>query len=155
MIVEDSSTFWIGLDDTDEREHGCTTHDFDSLLKHLTESGFQIEDTRLVRLWPFAPGRTRGNAALSACIITQNIDDLKSSLDNWFNQRFSNHEPGTENHSAQPVLLLTEQKLPESIYWNTVQGFVELSTRVSELSDYPHRIWTTSSGNSGLIGASA
>ena len=155
MIVEATSTYWIGLDDTDEREHGCTTHDFNSLLNHLTKLGFQIEDPRLVRLWPFAPGRTRGNAALSACIITENIDVLKSSLDNWFNQRFANHECGTEIHSAQPVLLLTEQKLPESIYWDTVQGFVELSNRVSELSDIPHLIWSTPSGNSGLIGASA
>ena len=155
MIVGDSSTFWIGLDDTDEREYGCTTHDFDSLLNHLAASGFQIEDPRLVRLWPFAPNRTRGNAALSACIVSQNMQELESSLDDWFNKRFSNFEPGSEDHSAQPVLLLTEEKLPESIYWDTVQGFVELSNRMSELSDYVHRIWSTPSGTAGLIGASA
>jgi len=155
MIVGDSSTFWIGLDDTDEREYGCTTHDFDSLLNHLAASGFQIEDPCLVRLWPFAPRRTRGNAALSACIVSQNMQDLESSIDDWFNERFSDCQPGSEDHSAQPVLLLTEQKLPESIYWNTVQGFVELSNRISELSDFAHRIWSTPSGMAGLIGASA
>lgn len=155
MIVGDSSTFWIGLDDTDEREYGCTTHDFDSLLNYLTASGFQIKDPRLVRLWPFAPRRTRGNAALSACIVSQNMDDLQSSIDDWFNERFSDYESGSEDHSAQPVLLLTEQKLPESIYWDTVQRFVDLSYRIAELSEFVHRIWSTPSGMSGLIGASA
>ena len=84
MTVEAPSTYWIGLDDTDEREFGCTTHDFDALLNHLTNSGFKIDDPRLVRLWPFAPRRTRGNAALSASIVTQNIQDLEISLDEWF-----------------------------------------------------------------------
>ena len=65
MNVEAPSTFWIGLDDTDEREHGCTTYDFNDLLNTLTKSDIQIGDARLVRLWPFAPQRTRGNAALS------------------------------------------------------------------------------------------
>ena len=116
MTVEDSSTFWIGLDDTDEREHGCTTHDFDALLRHLTTSGFQVNDPRLVRLWPFAPRRTRGNAALSASIYSESIQDLQSTLDEWFNSRFNEHESGSDIHSAQPVLLLTEQQLPESIY---------------------------------------
>ena len=155
MIVEAPSTFWIGLDDTDEREHGCTTHDFDNLLNHLTESGFQVEDPRLVRLWPFAPRRTRGNAALSASISSGCLEDLETSLDFWFTGRFPNHESGLEIHSAQPVLLLTEQRLPESIYWDTVQGFVELSDRITELGGFPHRIWSTQSGMGGLIGASA
>ena len=155
MTVGDSSTFWIGLDDTDEREYGCTTHDFDSLLNHLSSNGFQTEDPRLVRLWPFAPRRTRGNAALSASIVTNNREDLESSLDDWFTNRFNDHESGTATHSSQPVLLLTEQKLPESIYWNSVQRFVELSERIRELNDFPHRIWSTGSGKSGLIGASA
>ena len=155
MTVEAPSTYWIGLDDTDEREYGCTTHDFDALLNHLTHSGFQIHDPRLVRLWPFAPRRTRGNAALSASVVTENILDLEASLDYWFNKRFLDTEPGIEPHSAQPVLLLAEQKLPESFYWNTVQGFVELSHRISELHPYPHRIWSTRSGMAGLIGASA
>ena len=155
MTVEDSSTFWIGLDDTDEREHGCTTHDFDALLRHLTTSGFQVNDPRLVRLWPFAPRRTRGNAALSASIYSESIQDLQSSLDEWFNSRFNEHESGSDIHSAQPVLLLTEQQLPESIYWDTVLGFVELSNRINELSHFPHTIWSTEAGTGGVIGASA
>ena len=156
MIVGDSPTYWIGLDDTDERESGCTTHDFNDLLNHLTASGFEIEDPRLVRLWPFAPRRTRGNAALSAS-ITAGADSvgLESCLDEWFVARFADFIPGNESHSAQPVLLMTNGSLPESIYWNTVRNFVELELRISELEPHPHRVWSTSAGLGGLIGASA
>ena len=103
MTVGDSPTFWIGLDDTDERESGCTTDDFNDLLNHLYSSGFSIHDPRLVRLWPFAPRRTRGNAALSAAINSSEFFRLESYLDTWFSSRFSEIQQGEELHSAQPV----------------------------------------------------
>lgn len=155
MIVGDSPTYWIGLDDTDEREFGCTTHDFNDLLNHLTSNGYTIEDPRLVRLWPFAPRRTRGNAALAASISTRDRSSLVECLDDWFTTRFSSLQPGIDTHSAQPVLILSSKKLPESIYWNTVRKYVELEDRVSELVSYPHHIWSTPAGMGGLIGASA
>ena len=89
MIVEATSTYWIGLDDTDEREYGCTTHDFNHLLDHLIDCEYDIVDPRLVRLWPFAPRRTRGNAALSAGVVTTNRSKLEAHLDQWFSTRFS------------------------------------------------------------------
>ena len=155
MIVGDSPTFWIGLDDTDEREFGCTTHDFNDLLIHIHNSGFLIEDPRLVRLWPFAPRRTRGNAALAASITTNDKQHLESCLDDWFTQRFHQFTVGHENHSAQPVLILTAVRPPESIYWDTVTKLVDLQERQSELESLPHRIWSTNAGQGGLIGASA
>ena len=121
MTVGLVPTYWFGLDDTDEREYGCTTHDFDALIRHLSDAGFTVEDPRLVRLWPFAPTRTRGNAALAASVSTQDSVALESALDDWFSSRFSETTPGIDPHSAQPVLLLSESKLPEFMYWNTVQ----------------------------------
>ena len=155
MIVGDSPTFWIGLDDTDEREFGCTTHDFNDLLVHIHNCGFLIEDPRLVRLWPFAPRRTRGNAALAASIATNEKQELESCLDDWFTQRFHQFTVGREIHSAQPVLILTTVRPPESIYWDTVTKLVDLQERQSELESLPHRIWSTNAGQGGLIGASA
>ena len=155
MIVEDTSTFWIGLDDTDEREYGCTTHDFNSLCQQLTSQGFTVVDPRLVRLWPFAPNRTRGNAALSAAVNGTDYASLESALEDWFTTRFSNHKPGQEIHSAQPVLILTEQQFPESIYWETVRNFVDLEHRMEQIESFQMQIWSTTSGLGGLIGASA
>ena len=155
MTVGITPTYWFGLDDTDEREYGCTTHDFDSLVRHLTSLGYIVEDPRLVRLWPLAPTRTRGNAALAAAVSTDDYIALALARDEWFSSRFAEITPGVDTHSAQPVLLLSESKLPERMYWDTVQNFVELNNRIQELGHYRHRHWSTSSGLSGLIGASA
>ena len=155
MIVEASSTFWIGLDDTDEREHGCTTFDFNDLIIHLESNGFIISDARLVRLWPFAPQRTRGNAALSAAVIAAERAELESALDDWFTNRFSDLNTGPELHSAEPALLLTSEQLPEQMYWDTVKDYVDLADRLIQLESIDHRLWSTHAGRSGVIGASA
>jgi len=55
---------WLGLDDTDHLGGGCTTHTLWRLLASLPSS-VQVGELRLVRLWPLAPGRTRGNAAVA------------------------------------------------------------------------------------------
>ena len=60
---------WIGLDDTDTANYGCTTATFDDLINSISHlPDFKILERRLVRLWPFAERRTRGNGALS-CIV--------------------------------------------------------------------------------------
>ena len=72
------SVIRIGLDDTDHIDYACTTEHFHRLLSQMVESidGFQITERRLVRLWPFAPERTRGKAALSAiCTVDSNTLD--------------------------------------------------------------------------------
>ena len=74
---------WIGLDDTDSVEGGCTTWDFHLLQSYIEDSGYEIKSPRLVRLWPFAPDRTRGNAALSAEVIIapEQEQEFKKILD--------------------------------------------------------------------------
>ena len=63
---------WIGLDDTDTLAGGCTTLVFHQLLEGLP-SNIAVSEARLVRLWPFAKKRTRGNAAMAAELIL--LDD--------------------------------------------------------------------------------
>ena len=74
---------WIGLDDTDHLDGGCTTKNFDSLLIAL-EQNYTLKQPRLVRLWPFAKQRTRGNAALAVEINCNNHDQLIKILDEWW-----------------------------------------------------------------------
>ena len=155
MNVEVSSTFWIGLDDTDEREHGCTTHDFNDLLNALTESEIEIDDARLVRLWPFAPQRTRGNAALAAAVKCDDVTHLEYILQQWFESKYSSVIARSEFHSAQPTLVLVYDQLPEELYWETVRHHVDLEDRKNLLSSVEHRVWSTDAGCMGLIGATA
>ena len=61
-----SETIWIGVDDTDSRRGGCTTHVAQAIIEKLTEKNYNIIGyPRLVRLNPNIPWKTRGNGAIS------------------------------------------------------------------------------------------
>ena len=67
---------YLGLDDTDSLMGGCTTHLFSKILGNLPDYATMIGLPRLVRLYPFAQRRTRGNAAVCAEIeIKDGLDD--------------------------------------------------------------------------------
>ena len=66
---------WLGLDDTDSLKEGCTTYSLHLLLESLPAS-VTVLSPRLVRLWPFAQQRTRGNAAVAVEILTEDEDEL-------------------------------------------------------------------------------
>ena len=68
-MINETLTARIGLDDTDHPEFGCTTYSFEELIGCLREiEGLIVKERRLVRLWPYASRRTRGNGALSAVV---------------------------------------------------------------------------------------
>ena len=104
----------IGLDDTDHPESGCTTDSFDDLLQSLDSqvSGFKLIERRLVRLWPFAARRTRGNGALSAIIqiSSEQRDIFDSVCQKWFEGllRETAVFPSSPVRAA-PVLLISER----------------------------------------------
>ena len=86
-MMNDLIRFFIGLDDTDHLEIGCTTEKMNNFLSYLNNNiSIQIVERRLVRLWPFASRRTRGNAALSAIIDVKPKDesDFHNLCDIWF-----------------------------------------------------------------------
>lgn len=150
---------WVGLDDTDSLEAGCTTYDFNDLLQYLERSGMRINDPRLVRLWPHAPRRTRGNGALAAEVLGE-VDKLDQLLDSWFeNMAQSRFCAGGEKttNSAQPVLVRSTTQLPEELYWQSVRTHTELSEREQALEKlHGIRTWSMpENGRSGLIGATS
>ncbi|MDP6905790.1 MAG: DUF1743 domain-containing protein, partial [Candidatus Thalassarchaeaceae archaeon] len=156
MTKSSCQEIWLALDDTDEREFGCTTFDFNNLLESI-ESNCEITDVRLVRLWPFAARRTRGNAALAAKITCTESSwpRISDSITIWFNNRFSMLEPDDSKHSAQPVLVAFHERPAEKLYWDTVRSEVTLENRVLELEEYRFDSWFSPRGMNGIIGASA
>ena len=57
---------WIGFDDTDSRDGGCTTYVCFEFVSRLYEKGYYLcEYPRLVRLNPQVPWKTRGNGAVA------------------------------------------------------------------------------------------
>ncbi|MCA1916177.1 MAG: tRNA(Ile2) 2-agmatinylcytidine synthetase, partial [Methanospirillum hungatei] len=63
-----NTRFLIGLDDTDAPDGMCTTWLGAVLATLLEKSGMKVFSSRLVRLNPTIPYKTRGNAAISLCV---------------------------------------------------------------------------------------
>ena len=144
---------WLGLDDTDSLAGGCTTKAFYDLLNHLP-GDVVTGEPRLVRLWPFARRRTRGNAAVSVELTCTNEAALMAHLDAWWDDRLS-HLAGAvlassisdrEQHPTSPGMVWFSTKPSEDLYWRAVKEEVRLN-------DLPEatRHW----GGHGRIGATA
>ena len=145
----------IGLDDTDHPEGGCTTYDLNELSRLLTrniDSAEEIE-RRLVRLWPFAERRTRGNAALSLLISInpQDIETLHETLQHWIPEP-DNSQIG---NASRPAIVVGLGDAPASWYWETVRGYVPLDDRLSSIEASDYRVITRSDRPHGAVGASA
>ena len=144
---------WLGLDDTDHIGGGCTTHKLYQLLQDLPIK-FKFDNPRLVRLWPFAKRRTRGNAAVCVEIITEEVDDLIKFLDNWWKenlQQLAGMLTHSENYQrtqyeTDPGMVWFNKQPNERFYWETVSKEVFIDEM--PIADFS---W----GGHGKIGATA
>lgn len=150
----------IALDDTDHVDHACTTEHFQRLLSMLQLSidDFAVLERRLVRLWPFAPKRTRGNAALSAvCELGHgSLDDVNKICKKFIEDlalEIATDYP-SEGQRPDPCLLVSDVEFPEEWYWQAVRREVKLKTRLESLPDSA-KIHSISPQPAGLIGASS
>ena len=144
---------WLGLDDTDSLKGGCTTAVFFDLLHGLPEQVI-VGTPRLVRLWPFARRRTRGNAALAVELHSPDVDTLVEHLDAWWVEHVAPLKGAQQDstisnraqHPASPGMVWFNDQPPSAVYFKAVRG--ELS-----LEDLPEP--TRSWGDYGRIGATA
>ncbi|MEC8626047.1 MAG: DUF1743 domain-containing protein, partial [Candidatus Thermoplasmatota archaeon] len=146
---------WLGLDDTDHLGGGCTTWTFHQLVLSLPPEVSVAGDPCLVRLYPMAKGRTRGNAAL-AVELDVRLDH--SAWQNWLEQYWGAHlatlagqwTPSTHAARKQvpsdPGLVWFESKPSPDFYRRAVTGEVTLDA-------VPDASW--SAGGLGIIGATA
>lgn len=144
---------WLGLDDTDSLEGGCTTATFHALLEGLPE-GVKTGVPRLVRLWPFARRRTRGNAALAVELHADDESGLMHHLEAWWTEHI---EPlhgvvapsavsDRPQSPASPGMVYYRTPPDGQFYWKAVREEVGISSLPT-----PHHAW----GGSGRIGAAA
>ena len=146
---------WLGLDDTDHLGGGCTTLAFHRLLEALPTGVQLMGDPCLVRLYPMAKGRTRGNAALSAEL---HVDMAQEAWYAWLDQYWSTTiEPlagqwTPSTHAARPQV----PSDPGIVWFETKPnaGFYRKAVREEvSLNDAPQPDW--SRGGEGNIGAIA
>ncbi len=147
----------IGLDDTDYPTGGCTTWQANELEKVLIECGAKPIERRLVRLWPFAVRRTRGNAAISLIVeISSTIQQrCIDAIELWFEQLIYDIKKNDIDSHARPGLIVCKDgDLNESIYWECVRSqFTDINRIISD-SSIIHYL-SSDLGNDGLVGAAA
>ena len=144
---------WLGLDDTDHLGGGCTTYALFELIQELP-SQYVISSHRLVRLYPFAKQRTRGNAAVAINIEGEDYTELLSFLDTWWKEKIAplkGNLTQSESYSRQqsptdPGMVWFEQQPDDKTYWKCVRK--EIS--INEIPD-ADKSW----GGHGKIGATA
>jgi len=145
---------WLGLDDTDTVKDGCTTFSLHHLLIHLPSS-VEVGELRLVRLWPFAHNRTRGNAAVAVEIKTEDENELMNFLNTYWEQTLQplvgeidqSNDHGRQQTPTDPGMVWYSS-LPEksNFYLDAVQREVTF-----DQAPKPTRSW----GGGGRIGAIA
>ena len=146
---------WLGLDDTDHLGGGCTTLTFHRLLTSLPNGVQIVGDPCLVRLYPMAKGRTRGNAALSAQL---HVDLPEQAWLAWLDEFWSTTiEPlagqcTPSTHAARPQV----PSDPGMVWFESKPDDVFYRRAVKEevlLEEAPRPDW--SRGGKGIIGAVA
>ena len=164
---------WVGLDDTDSREGGCTTY-VGFLLSH--EAGeFLVQFPRLVRLNPNISYKTRGNGAISIQFsrkgsspfrigkfdgkwIMSNarnegedsfIDELRAPAENIIEKHYAKDQENTN-----PALVFCMERPPESLYRNALQREIDLEESM-EYARYHSSFLRTWGIGRGIIGSLA
>ena len=148
----------LGLDDTDHPEIGCTTERMNELVDKIFSSiDSELIERRLVRLWPFATRRTRGNGALGTIFsISENdIGELYSICSSWFSELCAEIERYPETEFApSPCLVISESEVTEEWYWTSVRGEVNCDKRLLDVEDSGCTVLVGES-HWGVVGASA
>ena len=148
----------IGLDDTDHHEIGCTTERMQDLIMNIIkQTDCEIIERRLVRLWPFAERRTRGNGALGALlkIPIQQKESLVQICEEWFSRMLSIIVQYPKSGFApSPCLLISFEPLPEEWYWQSVRGYVDPEARFDQATKKNCEIFHSES-KFGVVGACA
>lgn len=146
---------WLGLDDTDHLNGGCTTWAMQQVLQRLPDGAARVGDVRLVRLYPAAPHRTRGNAALAVEVdVTIEADAWREWLEGvWQDvvaplagQRSASHHSARPQAESDPGMVWYEQRPSSDFYQRAVRCAVDLQ-------DVPKATWAK--GGRGCIGAAA
>lgn len=163
---------WLGLDDTDGLSGGCTTHTMYRIITTLVAEGEGNDwvistSPSLVRLWPFARRRTRGNAAV-AVEITCNSDSAEVALCDRIDELWSdvvipaverNGAATSSKHSdrvqseASPAMIWCRERPDPEWYWRCVRGEVAIGD-CEDVIPSNSRVWKSAGGH-GMIGALA
>lgn len=145
---------WLGLDDTDTVDEGCTTFSLHALIEALPND-VKVGTLRLVRLWPYAQQRTRGNAAVAVELSPSNEAEFLLFLDRYWREHLQplkgNISPVEDGNRAQSatdpgMVWFSDRTKNSTFYFDAVRNHISLGA-IPEA--------TKSWGGMGRIGATA
>ena len=145
---------WLGLDDTDTVDEGCTTFSLHALIEALPND-VKVGTLRLVRLWPYAQQRTRGNAAVAVELSPSNEAEFLLFLDRYWREHLQplkgNISPVEDGNRAQSatdpgMVWFSNRTKNSTFYFDAVRNHISLGA-IPEA--------TKSWGGMGRIGATA
>ena len=145
---------WLGLDDTDTADEGCTTFSLHALIEALPND-VKVGTLRLVRLWPYAQQRTRGNAAVAVELSPSNEAEFLLFLDRYWREHLQplkgNISPAEDGNRAQSatdpgMVWFSDRTKNSTFYFDAVRNHISLGA-IPEA--------TKSWGGMGRIGATA
>jgi len=121
---------YIGLDDTDSREGGCTTYLAYRLVDFLLSEGVEILDYPLLaRLNPNIPWKTRGNGAVCIKVaVDDDMQDLKDGIVSIFKDN------PHMNYGADPALLFYTGSTNKDIIHFAERALYDVLSNESALS---------------------
>ncbi len=105
-------TMHVGLDDTDSKKRGCTTHLTALLIEELEKFNVQFIDyPSLVRLNPNVPWKTRGNGAL--CLRFNYKANSEEEIKQCIMKLWKKHSDINEKGTDPGVVFLTQAQIPK------------------------------------------
>ena len=167
---------WIGLDDTDSREGGCTTYVCFEFVSRLHEKGYCLRELpRLIRLNPQVPWKTRGNGAIAVHIGKTGkektvcgkkndhyfyVDPHASSKDIdkkeiiGILREVLDAYAEMDAEQTNPAFVVSSTRFPELFYKKAVHQLVTMNEAVSMITQEKGSYTLLKNGR-GVIGAAA
>lgn len=170
---------WLGVDDTDSRRGGCTTHLAGLIISELQLAGFDlIGFPRLVRLNPNVPWKTRGNGAVSFQIgkgsgssqkvgHVHDVDVLSYSSTRGVDLDVSAVDvvrsvvldqvrsvARLDDDNTNPGVVMVSEQFEESLYWKGVREVLDKEELIGFIDGQDGWFQEFNNGR-GIIGAAA
>lgn len=139
---------WVGIDDTDTYDQGCTTFVMYRMLKEFlkTHGEWRVWGyPRLIRLNPNIPFKTRGNAAVAVGLLVDD-EDYVLELAKWAVDNYSYRVGKTS-----PGVVISRDNTHHWIYWKAVSDIIPLDTA----KRWATKLGVRFTGGRGIIGALA
>ena len=163
---------WIGIDDTDSMQGGCTTYVATEIIKELSRKYDLIGFPRLVRLNPNIPWKTRGNGAIALHFgrgygkrievgyIGKKIFAYEKGIDIFEDvsqeiKKIMEKQAFMHDEKTNPAFVICKTKPSYSLYKKAVRSIVSIEEAKKEAKNCIYKTYKNGRGIIGSIAAIA